>query len=288
MLSLLTLAFWIITGPDKAPEKPLPEPNSFMQEVRKKLRSDRVLLSQYTYAEKNTAKELDKNGKVKKTNIREFEVYPSTDEELTYRKLVVKDGKRLDEKELAKQDREHTKKFEENERRLGREGEDSRRRRQAKEAEERRKEDAIIDEMFRLYEIRITGRESFDGHDVIALQFSPRPGFKPKSREAGMAAKMKGRAWFGEEDHELVKVEMNLMDDISLGLGLLAKLNKGATMAFTRKRVNDEIWLPAEAHFSGTGRLMLFKGLRIDAVTEYSDYKKFSVETSVQFGAEKK
>jgi hypothetical protein len=54
-------------------------------------------------------------------------------------------------------------------------------------------------------------------------------------------------------------------------------------MTFQRRLVNNEIWLPEQAHFSGTGRLLLFKGLRIDTYSEYSDYKKFTVETSVTF-----
>jgi hypothetical protein len=52
---------------------------------------------------------------------------------------------------------------------------------------------------------------------------------------------------------------------------------------FQRRLVNNEIWLPATAHFTGNARLMVFKGLRVDDTVEYSDYKKFSVETNTTF-----
>jgi hypothetical protein len=46
-----------------------------------------------------------------------------------------------------------------------------------------------------------------------------------------------------------------------------------------RRKVNDEIWLPAEAHFVGNARIFLVKGIHVDTVSEYSDYKKFTVAT---------
>ena len=98
-----------------------------------------------------------------------------------------------------------------------------------------------------------------------------------------MLGKLRGRAWFGEHDHELIDLQAHLTDDISFGLGILAKLNEGAQMSFRRHKVNDEIWLPGQAHFTGTGRLLLFKGLRVDVTEEFSEYKKFTVETSVKY-----
>ena len=46
-----------------------------------------------------------------------------------------------------------------------------------------------------------------------------------------------------------------------------------------RRKVNDEIWLPSEVHFIGHARLFLVKGLHVDTLSQYSDYKKFKVET---------
>jgi hypothetical protein len=77
------------------------------------------------------------------------------------------------------------------------------------------------------------------------------------------------------------------MDNLSFGMGVLARLNKGATMIFERQKINNEIWLPAEAHFTGSARLFLFKGMRIDETDAYSDYRKFTVETRVKYGGEK-
>ncbi len=284
LFSFLICAFLLQAGsPPHQSTRPLPDLEPFLQGVRKHLQSDRSLLSRYTYIERSTFRELDSGGKVKKTGARVWEVYPSLDERLTYRKLVSKDGKSISAGELEKHDRAYDKKIAEERRKREHESPADKRRREAKEAEAKRKEEEILDETFRVYRITMTGREELDGRPAIVLAFEPRTGYQPKTPEAKIEVKLHGKAWVGESDQEVIRIDVELSDNISLGLGLLARLNRGSRMVFERHRVNNEIWLPAEAHFSGTGRLLVLKGFRIDVITTYSEYKKFSVETSVRF-----
>ena len=276
------------SNPAAEAAKPLPELDPFLQGIRKHLHSDRMLLSRYTYVERMTFRQLDSGGKVKKTELREYEVYPSLDERSTYRKLISRDGKPLSAEEMAKQERSWSKKITEEQRKRERESPDEKRRREAKEAESKRKEEESIDEAFRLYRVTMVGREAFEGRSAIVLAFEPRPDYRPKTTEAKVLAKVRGKAWFGEADQELIRIEAELGDNLSFGLGLVAKLNRGTRMVFQRRRVNDEIWLPAESHFSGTGRILVLKGFRVEVQTTYSDYRKFSVETSMRIEGQKK
>ncbi len=269
-------------------DRPLPDRDSFLQEVRKNLRSDRLLLSQYTFTEQATIRTLERSGKVKEVEECVYEVYPSLDNELTYRKLISKNGKLLDSKELDKQDREYDKKYRKRHRKLEGLDDDERARASAREAEERRKEEQVLDELPNIYDIQMLGRETLMGHPGIVLSFKPRRGYVPRTKGGRILAKVAGTAWLGEYDHQLMRVEATLVDSISFGLGILARLNSGATAVFERRKVNDEIWLPASARFSGTGRLLLFKGLNLDVSSEYSDYRKFTVRTSVEFLSETK
>ncbi|HEV8132203.1 MAG TPA: hypothetical protein VGQ81_13195 [Acidobacteriota bacterium] len=284
LVTLLAAVLSLEAGePQQAPEKPLPELNSFLQGVRKKLHSDRLLLSQYTYNEKVTVERLDKNGKIKDTEVRVYEVYPSLEKRRTYRRLISKNGKPLSAKELEENDKKQQKKTLEGARKANVESAGERQRRLAREAEERRKEEEAIDEAFRMYDIRRLGREVIDGQEVIQFAFTPRPGFKPQTESGKILKKFAGRAWFGERDFELVRIDMRMLEDFSLGWGILARLGKGATVTAQRHRVNDEIWLPASSRFSGNLRVLLFKGIRANVTQEFSDYKKFTVDTSVTF-----
>ena len=263
----------------------LPELESFLQGVRLNLRSDRLLQSQYTYNMKQTKVHLDKEGNPKRYEVDEFEVFPSLDDEYTYMRQIVKDGQPLGPEEIEKQDRSHDKKLKKRAKELEEEDVDERTRRLRKEAEEKRKEDMIIDELFRLYEISMVRRETIDGYPSILLEFYPHPDFKPSTREGKVLAKLAGKAWFCEEDYQLIRSEVEFIDNVSFGKGLLARLHKGTKTSIQRRRINDEIWLPAKAHVQGSARILLFKKIRINTINEYSDYRKYDVDASIDYHA---
>lgn len=268
-----------LATPARAADEPsvaaLPDLQAFLGEVRERLHSDDFLLDQYTFTEKQTERQLDTGGNVKKITTSLYEVYPSSAPGRTYRKLVERDGKPLTAEELAKEDqKQETKEA----RKAARLYEDASRRASA-ESERRLKETRTIDEIFRVYEFRIVKRETLDGRSAIVMTFEPRPGVEMETRGGKILKKFAGRAWIDEEDRQLVRVEAELTDDLSFGFGLLARLKKGARAQVQRRKINDEIWLPAAARFVGSARLFLVKGIHVDTLSEYSEYKKFTVGT---------
>ncbi len=90
-------------------------------------------------------------------------------------------------------------------------------------------------------------------------------------------------AWISESDYELVRLEAEAIDNVRFGLGVLARLHKGAQLSFLRRKINGEVWLPAIAKYSGSARVGLLWTLRRTGTSEYSGYKKFSVDTSSSF-----
>ncbi len=287
-LLLLTVLLGARTGPaqttlpspSSAPtlspaERPLPELAPFLQEVRSRLHSDEALLDQYTFTEKHTERELDARGGVRKVKSETYEVYPSLEPGHTYRRLVEKDGRALDARELAAEDRKHEKKVADDGT-----SEEVERRRAARLAQSRNREESGVQQVFRIYDITVSGRETLEGRPAIVLSFRPRQNVEVSGRTGRVLKALAGRAWIDEEDRQLVRVDAELVDNLSFGLGVLARLHKGSRASLLRRKVNGEIWLPAQARFSGSARLLLFKGLRLDALSEYSDYRKFQVATS--------
>jgi len=253
---------------DEPPAAPLPETQAFLAEMRERLHTDDFLLDQYTFTEKQTERHLDGDGSVKRVTTASYEVYPSAEPGHTYRKLVERDGKAVPPDDLAKEDRKQQEK----------EARAAARSPQV-QAERRLREAEAIAEIFRVYEFRIVGRETLEGRDAILLTFVPRPDVEPATKTGKILKKFSGRAWVDEKDRQLARVEAELTDDLSFGFGILAKLRKGARAEMQRRKVNDEIWLPAEARFAGNARIFLVKGIHVDTLSEYSDYTKFSVAT---------
>jgi len=281
LVNLAILVSGLLSSPIRAQEveKPLPEFASFVAEVKSRLHMNQSLLKNYTYQQRNIQKHLDKNGRVKKVETSLYEIFPDADPELTYRRLVEKDGKRVPERELTKQLRDYEKR---------RAKKDKKRLESDAKADEKAKneEREAIDEAFRLFEIVMEGREMIDGRPTIRFSFKPKPGVKAKSSEGKTLLKFAGHAWFDEAFYEMVRVEAEAIKDVSFGFGLLAKLHKGSKGLFERRLFNNEVWLPSTTRFSGSLRLMLVKGMRMEVTDQYFDYRKFSVETSVSYDKE--
>ncbi len=144
-----------------------------------------------------------------------------------------------------------------------------------------------MDELFLMDELVMEGRESIDDRSTILISFKPRPGYKSASEDARALQKLAGRAWVDEENYQVVKIEAALLDSLGVGPGGVVRLQKGAQAYFERRRVNNEIWLPARARFTGAAKALFFVLGRVDVQSEYGDYKKFSVSTSESISAQK-
>jgi hypothetical protein len=260
----------------QAPDStPLPDVSVFAAKVRARLRSDRALQAQYTFLERREEISMSKLGKVKDGPVKTYEVYPSEDPGNLYKRLVSVDGKALSAAELAKNDAVHQKHI------FARLNESpaQKAKRAREEAKERAEEQREIDEIFAVYDIRLVRREVVGGHPTILAALEPRRTYKARTDEGKVMKKIRARAWIHEAEYQIVRVEIEALEDIGFGLGVVGKIYKGTVGEFVRTKVNGEVWLPARARFTAKGRA-LFRKFSIDSVIEWWDYKKFSVSTT--------
>ena len=266
-----------------AQERPLPEPKAFLEDVRTHLRRDEELQSGYMYVETRRELKLDKSMRATKESLSVIESYPGLPGEERWERVISEDGKPVPPAELAKRDRERQKKAEEYVRKLSRQT-DKDREKQRREAEKQRREEAeIIDEIFRVYDVRLLRRERLEGHDTIVCALTPRPGVKPRTRDGKIMQKFIGTAWVSEADRELVRLQVEAIDTVSIGMGLLARVHRGTRASFQRRKVNGEAWLPASWDYSASARVMLLKTFRVGGTSEFSGYRKFTVDTATTY-----
>lgn len=287
MVGLLTVAgSWSGVTPAVAqvgvqtPSTPLPGTAELAREVKAGLRTDEELLRQYTFRERRRDVNVSKLGKVHFGPWREFEVYPSEVPGATYKRLVSVNGVPLPAADLERRDAQHRKVVIDTLEQIRVETPAQRKKRLARLARERQEEQAVIDDVFAVFEIAIVGREVLDGRPAIVTSLTPRKNAKTKSDAGRFLRKVRGKAWVNEADRQVVRVEMIAIEDITFGLGLLARMQKGSTIMFRRTRVNDEIWLPAEAQYKIVGKTLVFRKFSLASTTQFSDYRKFSVTTS--------
>ena len=116
--------------------------------------------------------------------------------------------------------------------------------------------------------------------DVYVIDATPKPGYKPKLRSAAYFPKVKGRLWIDKTDYHWAKVEVETLDTISFG-GFLIRLGKGGHLMLEQARVNQEVWLPKSLTVRASARVALIKGVHMEFIMTFSDYKKFQVDSRV-------
>jgi hypothetical protein len=266
-----------------AQERPLPDQESFLREVRTRLQTDSTLQSGYIYVETRREQKLDGRGRVEQESVKVYESYPGLPGEDRWERLISENGRPRAAADLEKDLRDRQKKAEA----MVREGVEQPAKQQARQQREyatrRREFDAVLDDLFLVYDIRMERRELLNGHETIVFSLTPRREAKPRTREGGQMRTFAVRAWISESDRELVRVDAEAIDTLSMGFGLLARLHKGAKLSFVRTKVNDEVWLPSHVTYNGTARVGLVAVLRRSGTSDFSDYRKFSVDTSTTY-----
>jgi hypothetical protein len=245
--------------------------------VRRSIAQDQldwVRMKDYTWQARSLEKHLDSHGKVQSTKREAWETLILDGE--PYRRTLERDGKPLSPDEQRSEER----KLDRETSRLSAESPAQKQRRLEDNERRRRREFAFLSEIPELFDLRFEGESVVDGRPVWIVSGAPRPGAKAKSSDAKMLLKVRGRMWIDKATYQWAKVEAETTDTISWGL-FLARLNAGAKMTFEQTEVSSELWLPKRLLLTGSGRIGLIKRLSQDEEIEWSNYRKFSVDSKI-------
>ena len=228
----------------------------------------------YTYIQREDEHKLDGKGQVKSTESRTYEIMVFYEEPV--RKLIARDNKPLSDSDSRKEAEKVQKIIEK--RKNENEGDRKKRlERQEKDREDGRK---FVKEIADAYTFRYSGTENLDGRETLIIDAEPRPGYEPQMKEAKFLPKFRFRAWIDQAEKQWVKLDIQCIDTVSVGLFLL-RVHKGSSIQIEQVRVNDEVWLPKHVSLKLDARLALLKGLNISEDVIYSEYRKFRTDTRI-------
>lgn len=228
----------------------------------------------YTFLERSESRELDPDGRLKTRRIRLFDVTPL--EGSPYRRLVGRD----DHPFSPEEQRDEEKKLQDSIAQRRNETPSQRAKRIADWEKKQQHQREILREIPDAFNFRIIGEEKLDGRDAWVIEALPRPGYRPRNSVAALFPKLRGKLWIDKTGNDWVKTEAELTENLWWGL-FLARLNKGARFAAEATRVNDEVWLPKHFIVEVSARLALFKRIRLQVETTYSNYRKFQADSRV-------
>ena len=228
----------------------------------------------YTCVQRQVVKVLDKQGNVKSTEIKTYDVNYYFGE--FYPKLIQMDDKPLSEKEQKKED-EKLEKFLDKRRN---ESEEERQKRLAKEKKEREESRAFVRDVVNAYDFRMAGDDKVSGADTWVIEAIPRADFKPTQPHADILKKIKGRIWIEKKNYNWVKVEAEATDTISFGL-FLFRIHPGSRFVLETAHINNEFWALQRLYINGSARIALLKNEIAEQEDVFSNYKKFSSTVTI-------
>ena len=228
----------------------------------------------YTYIQREEEHKLEGDGRVKSTETRTFEIMVLYEEPV--RKLIAKNDKPLSDSDAKKEDEKIQKIID----KRRNENEGDRKKRLEKAEKDREEGRRFVKEIADAYELRFSGMEMLEGRETYVIDADPRPGYEPHMKDAKFLPKFRFRAWIDKVERQWVKVDIQCIDTVSVGL-FLARIHRGSNIQIEQTRVNDEVWLPKHVALKVDARVLLFKGLNITEDVAYRDYKKFRIGTKI-------
>jgi hypothetical protein len=236
--------------------------------VTQNYRDNYKKLRDYTYVDREVERKLDGQGDVKSTEVRTYEIMELYGEPVS--RLIEKDDKPLNDKDRAKED-ERIQKISD---RRKNESEEERKKREAEREKAREKSREFLSEVADAYSFTLEASETLNGRDCWVIRGERLPDFHPKSKDAQMLSKIRGKLWIDKAELQLAKMDVDVMDTISFGW-VLARIYKGTRFDYEQVRVNDEVWLPQHVAANVDVRVALVKSDKEEDEETYSDYKKF-------------
>jgi len=256
--------------------RPLPELEPLMKAITANQEKTDELREHYTCRLIEIERKHDGDGRVKDTETRTYEVTP-LGEELVERLMSV-NGKELSASEREKEDKRVQKEIEGIVKRREKKQQKEERAR-AKGEKEEDKDEVKIKDFLRISEITSVRREVFHGQEVIAFDFEPRKGFKPKSRAEDMVNKLAGTIWVDEEAQQVARLEARLTDSFKIGGGVLASIGASTAFSFEQEKVGGEVWLPSAMEANISARVLLLAKFNRSVERRYSEYKKYQIDS---------
>ncbi|MBI1353889.1 MAG: hypothetical protein GC160_06045 [Acidobacteria bacterium] len=254
--------------------QPVPDAQEIIEKAFEASERNEKIEQQYTGNERVEERKLDKDGAVKETESKTFELLYLFGEE--YRKLIAKDGEPLPPDEAAKERKKLDKAYAER----ADESPKERERRLEKQRKDEEEEREFRAEIVKAFDFTLAGEETVAGRRCWIIDGLPRSGYEPSISKAKFLQKIRGRAWISQDDYNWVRAEVETIDNASFG-GFIVKLKEGAKLDFTQSYVNDEVWLPTSFRLRFEAKLVLLKGLRREIDVRWSDFRKFQAESTL-------
>ena len=256
-----------------AETQPLPDIPTLMHEVEDHQRLAEAREKDYLFRQSERLEELDKNGGVKKTELREYDIFWL--QGVVVRKLVSQDGKPLSPDAQAKANEEVDREVAKAKERL------AKAQTSGKVTDANGHEEITVSRMLELGSFSNPRRQSVNGRDTILVDFIGDPHAKTRNPAEAAIHEMGGTVWIDEQDRAIQHFEGRFLNNFKIAGGLLVSVKKDTSFSLTQVKVNDEVWLPQDGAVDGQARILLLFSVNGRLRIHDSGYRKFKATSTI-------
>ena len=246
----------------------LPSRDAFLNDARDALARSQGLWYRYSYKERRTDLHMNPFGRMGTGGTRVFEVRPSPNPKLVYRREIARNGVPVSREELERQDAEFRARTQRYEDELDRDPE----RQRNEDLLAKRRAQMMIDDVVNTLQFELVRREFRNGKPVIVVSFAAKPDARPITREGRVAKAFRGELCIEEISRELTNLKAIATDDVSFG-GFVAKIYEGTEAVVERHEIERGVWMPTRLTLTGDIRA-LFRKAHLEHFVEWFDYRR--------------
>jgi len=188
-----------------------------------------------------------------------------------YDKLIAANGRQLAPALAAEEER----KLQEEIAQRAHETRSEKRKRIAEYIRGRRQDDDLLQEMIKAIDFQLTGEDTVDGRRCFVLEGSPKPGYRPKTRDTKVLKGMRGEMWIDEQQYQWVKVQAKVFRPVAFGL-FIAHVEPGTEFTLEQQPVQGTLWLPSHFSMHVKARVLRFWSHNSNDDETYWDYSRTS------------
>jgi hypothetical protein len=126
------------------------------------------------------------------------------------------------------------------------------------------------------------------GSQLVKLKFTPNPGYSPPSRVEQVLAGMQGQLLIDKAAGRIARIDGTLFREVTFGWGIIGHLDKGGHFLVQQADLGlgDGAWGITEISLNITGKILLFKGLKMESDELLSNFRKMPENLTFSQGVE--
>ncbi len=171
---------------------------------------------------------------------------------------------------------------------------DQLRKKRAREKEDEERTLRIVKALPDAFRYEYAGAESGEaglgvsGGQLVKLKFRPNPEYSPPSRVEQVLEGMQGELLIDKAARRIARMDGTLFREVTFGWGIIGHLDKGGHFLVQQADLGlgDGAWGITEIKLNMTGKILLFKGLKMESDEVLSDFRKMPENLTFAQGVE--